>query len=61
MTKDLTEGNPFKLICTFSIPILLGNLFQQFYNLVDTIIVGRTIGAEALGAVGSTGCMMFMF
>lgn len=60
MTKDLTEGSPFKLICTFSIPILLGNLFQQFYNLVDTIIVGRTIGAEALGAVGSTGCMMFM-
>lgn len=60
MTKDMTSGNPLKIILLFSIPILLGNLFQQFYNMVDTIIVGRYLGEEALAAVGSTGCLMFL-
>lgn len=60
MTKDMTTGNPFKIIILFSIPVLLGNLFQQFYNMVDTIIVGRYLGEEALAAVGSTGCLMFL-
>lgn len=41
MTKDLTNGNPMKLILNFAIPLLFGFLFQQFYNLVDTMIVGR--------------------
>jgi len=59
-TKDLTQGAPMKLILDFSIPILLGFLFQQFYNLVDTIIVGRTLGVNALAAVGSTGSINFM-
>lgn len=60
MTKDMTSGNPLKIILLFSVPVLLGNLFQQFYNMVDTIIVGRYLGEEALAAVGSTGCLMFL-
>lgn len=60
MTKDMTSGNPLKIILLFSLPVLLGNLFQQFYNMVDTIIVGRYLGEEALAAVGSTGCLMFL-
>ncbi|MDD6307143.1 MAG: MATE family efflux transporter [Clostridiales bacterium] len=60
MTKDMTNGNPLKIILLFSIPVLLGNLFQQFYNMVDTIIVGRYLGEDALAAVGSTGCLMFL-
>lgn len=60
MTKDMTSGNPLKLILLFSIPVLFGNLFQQFYNMVDTIIVGRFLGEEALAAVGSTGSIVFL-
>ena len=60
MTKNMTEGNPLKIILLFSVPVLLGNLFQQFYNMVDTIIVGQYLGEEALAAVGSTGCLMFL-
>lgn len=60
MIKDMTSGNPMKLILTFSLPILLGNLFQQFYSMVDTAIVGRYIGVQALAAVGSTGSLTFL-
>lgn len=60
MTKDMTSGNPMKIIVLFSIPVLLGNLFQQFYNMVDTIIVGQYLGEKALAAVGTTGCLMFL-
>lgn len=60
MTKDMTTGNPLKMILLFSIPVLLGNIFQQFYNMVDTIIVGQYLGEDALAAVGSTGCLMFL-
>lgn len=55
----MTTGSSLKIILLFSIPVLLGNLFQQFYNMVDTIIVGRYLGEDALAAVGSTGCIMF--
>ena len=55
MTKDMTCGSPFKILFNFFIPLMLANLFQQFYNLADTIIVGRCINADALAAVGSTG------
>ena len=48
MTKDMTTGSSLKIILLFSIPVLLGNLFQQFYNMVDTIIVGRFVGVDAL-------------
>ena len=60
MTKDMTTGNPIKLILTFSIPLLIGNIFQQFYNMADTIIVGRFLGVDALAAVGSTGSLAFL-
>lgn len=60
MTKDMTTGNPVKLILYFSIPLLIGNIFQQFYSMVDTIIVGRFLGVQALAAVGSTGSMIFL-
>lgn len=52
--KDLTKGNPGKLILQFAIPIFIGNIFQLFYSLVDTRIVGQTLGDEALAAVGAT-------
>ena len=60
MRKDMMIGNPMKIILLFSIPVLLGNLFQQFYNMVDTVIVGQYLGEDALAAVGSTGCIMFL-
>ena len=60
MENTLTSGSPMKLILRFSFPILLGMLFQQFYNLVDTIIVGQLLGANALAAVGSTGAINFL-
>ena len=53
MTKDITQGSPLRLILAFAVPLMLGSLFQQFYNLADTIIVGRFVGVEALAAVGS--------
>ena len=60
LTKDMTTGNTIKLILLFSIPLLIGNIFQQFYSMVDTIIVGRFVGVDALAAVGSTGSMGFL-
>ncbi|MCM1127040.1 MAG: MATE family efflux transporter [Lachnospiraceae bacterium] len=59
-TKDMTVGSPMKLILGFSIPLLLGFLFQQFYSVVDTVIVGRFLGMEALAGVGATGSINFM-
>ena len=59
MTKDLTSGSPMRLILGFALPTLLGLLFQQFYNLMDTMIVGKLLGAQALAAVGSTGSISF--
>lgn len=54
MDLDMTQGNPLKLILTFSLPILFGNVFQQFYNIMDTAIVGHVLGDNALAAVGAT-------
>lgn len=59
-TKKLTSGKPMSLIIGFSLPLLVGMLFQQFYSLVDTIIVGKCLGVEALAAVGSTGAINFL-
>ena len=56
----MTIGNPLKLILLFSLPVLFGNLFQQFYSMVDTIIVGQFLGEDALAAVGATGSIMFL-
>lgn len=60
MTKDMTSGNPTRLILGFAVPLLLGNIFQQLYNMVDSIIVGRGIGVDALAAVGATGSINFL-
>ena len=60
MTKDLTVGSPMKLIWQFSIPLVLGNLFQQMYNMVDTVIVGRYLGLDALTSVSSTTSITFL-
>lgn len=60
MVKDMTGGTPWKLILSFSIPLLIGNIFQQLYSMVDTIIVGRFLGVQALAAVGSTGSLSFL-
>lgn len=59
-TKDMTDGKPLKLILEFSLPLLFGLIFQQMYNMVDSIIVGKKLGVEALAAVGSTGSINFM-
>ncbi len=61
MTKTMTEGGPARLILLFALPLLGGNLFQQLYNMMDTLIVGRTLGVQALAAVGCTGSIMFLF
>lgn len=60
MTKDLTQGSPVRLILGFALPLLAGMLFQQLYNLVDTLIVGRFLGMEALAGVGATGSINFL-
>lgn len=60
MTKDMTVGSPMKLVFNFAIPLMFGNLFQQFYSMVDTIIVGRFLGTGPLAAVGSTGSINFL-
>ncbi len=59
MMKNMTEGKPYKLILAFMIPVLFGGLFQNFYNIVDSMIVGRYIGVDALASVGSTTYLIF--
>lgn len=59
-TNDMTTGNPVKLMIWFMIPMCLGNIFQQFYNIADSIIAGQFLGVNALAAIGSTGSLMFM-
>lgn len=60
MTKDMTVGSPLRHILSFAIPVLLGNLFQQLYNVADTLIVGRFLGLNQLAGVGSTGSLSFL-
>ena len=59
-TQDMTTGNPSRLIIGFGLPLLAGNLLQQLYNMVDTIVVGRGVGVNALAAVGATGSINFL-
>ena len=56
---DMTTGSPARLIMQFMIPMFLGNIFQQFYNIADSIIAGQFLGVRALAAIGSTGSLMF--
>ena len=58
--NDMTKGSPMKIILSFTFPIFLGNVFQQFYNMADAVIVGKFVGTKALAAVGSTGTIMFL-
>ncbi|NLK06250.1 MAG: MATE family efflux transporter [Spirochaetales bacterium] len=60
MEQDMSRGNPTRLIFFFMLPILGGNLFQQLYSMVDTFVVGRFVGVQALAAVGATGAMTFL-
>lgn len=60
MTKDLTKGKPFWLILSFTLPVLIGNIFQQLYNMADTFIVGHTVSSDAMAGVGSTGSVSFL-
>ena len=60
MVRNMTEGDPLKLILPFMVPLLIGNVFQQLYNIADIIIVGRTIGVNALAAVGATAPLFMM-
>ena len=60
MTKNLTSGDPMRLIFFFSLPLVAGNMMQQLYSFVDTLIVGRFLGVSALAAVGCTGSLMFL-
>ena len=57
---DMTSGSPMKMILSFTYPIFIGNVFQQFYNMADAVIVGKFVGTKALAAVGSTGTIMFL-
>ena len=57
---DMTSGKPMKIILDFTLPIFIGNVFQQFYNMADAVIVGKFVGTKALAAVGSTGTIMFL-
>ena len=60
-TMNMTEGKPLKLLSVFALPLLIGNLFQQAYNLADSMIVGQMLGANALAAVGATASISFLF
>ena len=60
-TMNMTEGRPLALLSVFALPLLIGNLFQQAYNLADSMIVGQMLGADALAAVGATGSISFLF
>lgn len=55
--KNMTEGNVTKLIINFAIPVLLGNIFQQFYTMADTMMVGKILGVQALAAMGATSAL----
>ena len=58
---DMTKGNEVKLLLQFTLPMLVGNIFQQFYNMADSVIVGKFVGSNALGAVGAVGNLNFLF
>ena len=59
--KDMTKGTPYKLLLKFAVPLFIGNVFQQFYNLVDSIVVGNYVSSNALGAIGTTNSLVFFF
>ncbi len=60
-TTDMTVGSPTRHLILFALPALIGNIFQQVYNIADSTIVGRFVGPDALAAVGATGSITFLF
>ena len=60
MITDMTQGSPLKHILLFSVPLLIGNIFQQLYNIADLVIVGRTLGVDAFAAVGAVAPLFFL-
>ena len=60
LVRDMTEGSPTRRVVEFFFPLLFGLLFQQVYNMVDTIVVGKFLGVKALAGVGSTGSLSFL-
>ena len=60
MKTDMTAGKPMKMILDFTIPVFIGGVFQQFYNMMDAIIVGKFVGTKGLAAVGATGTIIFL-
>ena len=58
---NMTEGKPMGLLLRFAIPMLIGNVFQQLYNLADSVIVGRLVNADALAAIGASSSVTFLF
>ena len=58
--RDMTKGSPAKLILLFAVPLMLGNIFQQLYTMVDTIVVGQVAGVQALAALGAVEWIMWM-
>ena len=59
--RDMTQGNPTKHILLFALPTLIGNIFQQVYNLADSVIVGNVAGSDAFAAIGATSSITFLF
>lgn len=59
-TKDMTIGSPAKLIASFALPLMLGNVFQQMYTMVDTMVVGQGVGVEALASLGAADWLNWM-
>lgn len=60
LAKDMTSGSPTGILLKFALPMLIGNIFQQIYNMVDSIVVGKFVGSDALAAVGATGSLLFL-
>ena len=58
--KDMTSGSPLKLILTFAMPLMVGNIFQQLYTVVDTMVGGKALGVDALAALGATDWLYWM-
>lgn len=61
MVRDMTVGSPSKILVTFALPMILGNVFQQLYNIVDSVVVGNFVGSDALAAVGASYSVTFLF
>lgn len=59
-TKNMTQGRPLSLIVTFALPLMVGNVFQQLYTVVDTMVVGKALGVDALAALGAADWMNWM-